>query len=343
MKTGRKCYVAAACGLLATVAITGVTASQDGPLVFVSWGGLTQEHQIEAWAPPFTEETGVAVVSDGPTNYGKFKAMVEAGAVSWDVVDVEGDWAARADQEGLLEKLDFSVISTENVDKKYYTDYGAASFQWSFALGYNTDLVQGQPESWADFFDTQKYPGKRGFIGWMTGGALEMALLADGVAAEDLYPLDVERAFRKLDTIKKDLVFWDSGASMQAQLATGEVAICFCWDGRLGQLVREGAPVGVQWHQQLASVDYLVVPKGSKNKELAMKFINIALTPEGQAKMAANVITGPVNSQAKDLIDPDVYQYLNVAHAETLIDINLDYWRDHGSELSERWAKWKVE
>ena len=56
---------------------------------------------------------------------------------------------------------------------------------------------------WADLFDTAKIPGKRTFYKWSAPGVLEIALLADGVAPDKLYPLDLDRAFKKLDTIKK--------------------------------------------------------------------------------------------------------------------------------------------
>lgn len=334
---------ALAAGLLATAA-AGIALAQERKLVFVAWGGTTQEAQFNAWAPPFTEETGVAVVSDGPTNYGKFKAMVEANVVDWDVVDVEGDWAVRANHEGLLEKLDYSVINTENIDKKFYTDFGIGAYSFSFVLGYNkTVLGDAEPQSWADFFDIENFPGKRGMISWMTSGVIEMVLLADGVAPEELYPLDVDRAFRKLDTIKDHIIFWDSGAASQTQIATGETAMCFCWEARVGNVIKDGAPVGVQWNQHVATLDYLVVPKGSKNKELAMQFINHAVSAKGQAEMAEGARVAPINSKSRDLISPDVWPMLNAAYPDQAVDVQLDFWLENGAAIAERWAQWKVQ
>lgn len=333
----------AAAGILAA-AVAGVAYGQNKQVVFVAWGGTTQQGMESAWTPIFTKDTGAAVVSDGPTNYGKIKAMVDAKAVSWDVIDVEGDWKVRAEKDGLLEKIDYSGINVADVDKKYYSDYGPAGYAFSFVLAYNKNAVGNNvPQGWADFFDTKKFPGKRGMISWMTSGVIEMALLADGVKPENLYPLDVERAFKKFDTIKNDIEFWDSGAASQTQIATGETVMCFCWGPRIGPVKRDGAPVDIQWNQHLQTVDYLIVPKGSPNKDLAMKFLNAALTPEGQAKMAEANFNSPVNSKSKDLIDPAVWPQLSAAHPDQAVDINLDFWRDRGAELSERWAKWKVQ
>jgi len=337
-----KTKMAIGAALLASVATGSLAYAQQKQIVFVAWGGATQEALEAAWVAPFTEKTGAKVISDGPTNYGKIKAMVDAGAVDWDVIDVEGDWAVRAARDGLLEKLDYSVIDTTNIDKKFYTEHGIGAYSFSFVLGYNTGSVSAEPTGWADFFDTQKFPGKRGMISWMTSGVLEMALLADGVKPEELYPLDVDRAFKKLDTIKKDLLFWDSGAASQSQIASGEVAMCFCWDARMGQLIADGAPVRIQWNQHLATMDYLVIPKGSKNKDLAMQFINIAASAEGQAKMAEGVWDGPINSKSKELIDPKIWEKVNAAYPDKAVHINLDFWRDHGEEVAARWTEWKV-
>lgn len=144
------------------------------------------------------------MVQDGPTDYGKLKAMVESGNVQWDVVDVEADFALRAAAEGLLEPLDFKVIQRDKIDPRFVSDYGVGSFFFSFVLGYNEGkLGAAKPQDWTALFDTKTYPGKRALYKWPSPGVLELALLADGVAADKLYPLDLDRAFKKLDTIRK--------------------------------------------------------------------------------------------------------------------------------------------
>ena len=80
--------------LIAATTLAGAASAAD--MVFTSWGGTTQDAQKANWADGFTAKDGVNVVQDGPTDYGKIKAMVENGAVNWDVVDVEGDYAVQA-------------------------------------------------------------------------------------------------------------------------------------------------------------------------------------------------------------------------------------------------------
>ena len=54
----------------------------------------------------------------------------------------------------------------------------------------------------------------------------------DGVKPADLYPLDLVRAAKKLDTIKDNIVFWSSGAESQELIGSGEVAMTMIWNGR---------------------------------------------------------------------------------------------------------------
>ena len=158
-------------GLLATAS----HAVQAGESVnFVSWGGSTQDAQKQAWADPFSKASGITVVQDGPTDYGKLKAMVESGNVQWDVVDVEADFALRAAAEGLLEPLDFSVIQRDKIDPRFVSDHGVGSFFFSFVLGYNEGkLGAGKPQDWTALFDTKTYPGKRALYQWPSPGVLE--------------------------------------------------------------------------------------------------------------------------------------------------------------------------
>ena len=224
----------------------GLGAHANEPtMTFVSWGGSTQAAQEQAWAIPFERETGIRILQDGPTDYDSFRKMVESGNVTWDVVDVEADFALRAGREGLLEPLDLKQIGQRNIDSRFVTIYAAGSFYFSFVLGYNTQALSNTPEGWAALFDTANFPGKRALYKWPSPGVLEMALLADGVPADKLYPLDLDRAFHKLDSIKQDIIWWGSGEQSQQLLASAQASLGMFWNGRVSALKREGAPVAM--------------------------------------------------------------------------------------------------
>ena len=323
-------------------ALTSAAQAQD--MVVTSWGGTTQDAQAAHWAAPFTEKGGPAVVQDGPTDYGKIKAMVEAGAVTWDVVDVEYDWALQAGKAGLLEPLDFAVIDKTKLDPRFVSDFAVGSFYYSFVLGWNpANFADAQPSTLADLFDTAKFPGKRTFYKWSAPGVIEAALLADGVAPDALYPLDLDRAFKKLDTIKADIIWWEGGAQSQQLLASGEAPIGFFWNGRISALQSDGMEVGVSWDQNITAADALVVPKGAKNKDAAMKFIAEATSAEGQAAFAAATGYAPINLGSADLMDPAVRATLPDAQTAVQVNADMAYWAEHRDEIGNRWYAWQAQ
>lgn len=328
--------------LLMTGALGAAAHAQD--MVFTSWGGTTQDAQTKYWAAPYAKKSGGAVTQDGPTNYGKIKAMVEAGSVTWDVVDSEFDWALQAGRRGLLEPLDFNVIDKTKLDPRFVSDYAVGSFYYSFVLGYNpANFAEAKPAALADLFDAAKFPGKRTFYKWSAPGVIEAALLADGVAADQLYPLDLDRAFKKLDTIKADIIWWEGGAQSQQLLASGEAPIGFFWNGRLSALQADGMEVGVVWDQNVTAADALVVPKGAPHKDAAMKFIAEATSAEGQAGFAAATGYAPINLGSADLMDPTLRATLPDVQNAAQINADLAYWAEHRDEIGARWYAWQAQ
>ncbi|WP_416246396.1 ABC transporter substrate-binding protein [Castellaniella sp.] len=327
--------------LALTFSASGFAAEPS--LVFTSWGGTTQDAQKSIWADGFSKAQHISVLQDGPTDYGKIKAMVESGNVSWDVVDVEGDYAVRAGMEGMLEKLDFSVIDKSRLDPRFVTDYAVGSFYYSFVIGCNKDAVKACPKTWADLFDLAKFPGKRTFYKWSAPGVIEAALLADGVPADKLYPLDLDRAFKKLDTIKSSIVWWSSGAQSQQLLASAETPYGFFWNGRLTALTKTGVNVETSWDQNITAADMLVVPKGAKNKAAAMKYIAFATSAASQAKFAELTGYAPINLVSSTLMPKEVRDTLPDKQAATQVNANLGYWAMHRDDIGTRWYAWQAQ
>lgn len=326
--------------LAATLAVTSIAKAED--MVFTSWGGTTQDAQKAAWADKFAAESGVNVLMDGPTDYGKLKAMVEAKGVTWDVVDVEGDYAVQAGAQGLLEPLDFKVIDKTKLDPRFVTDYSVGSFYYSFVIGCNKDAVAECPKTWADLFDTAKFPGKRTFYKWSAPGVIEAALLADGVTPDKLYPLDLDRAFKKLDTIKSDIIWWSGGAQSQQLLASAEAPFGSFWNGRLTALAADGMTVETSWEQNITAADSLVVPKGAKNKEAAMKFIALASSAQAQADMATATGYAPTNTDSPALMDAKIAGTLPDKQTASQVNADMNYWAQHRDEIGTRWYAWQA-
>jgi putative spermidine/putrescine transport system substrate-binding protein len=327
----------------ATLLSANLSVQAEQALTFVSWGGSTQAAQEDTWIAPFTQETGIQVQSTGPTDYNAFRAMVLSGNVTWDVVDVEADFALRAGREGLLEPLDLKQIAQRDIDPRFVTVYGVGSFYFSFVLGYNTAQLAHVPEGWAALFDTEKYPGKRSLYKWPSPGVLEMALLADGVAPESLYPLDLDRAFRKLDTIKQHILWWGSGDESQALLSSGQANLGMFWNGRVHALKQGGATVDITWRQNLVTGDFLVIPRGSKNVEAAKQFLGYASKPKAQAAFASLTGYAPVSLSSEALIPPELSGNLPSAHKDSQITLNVKYWSKNSEAISQRWNAWQAQ
>ncbi|QZY51613.1 ABC transporter substrate-binding protein [Leucobacter tenebrionis] len=316
-------------------ALEGITLS------FVSWGGGYQDVQMETVGEPFAEASGAKVLSDGPTEYAKLEAQVKTGQVTWDVVDVDASWVEPNCGTNLM-KLDFDIIDTSELPEGTWGDCSVPANMFGNVFAYNEDQLDETPTSWVDFFDVEKYPGKRAINQDYDTGVFEGALLADGVAPEDLYPLDIERAVAKLNTIRDHIIFWSSGAQAQQLLETGEAAMGIVWTSRARGAAEAGAPIGVVWNQAFQTYESLAVPTGVKNPDAAMAFINYYIGAEQQTAFAEGNGSGPVNVNA----DPQFegisgdFQITNPEIADQTILIDNDYWGEHLDELTEAYRAW---
>jgi putative spermidine/putrescine transport system substrate-binding protein len=317
--------------------------TQDGvALTFVSFGGVYQEAQRKAWLEPYTALTGVNFTEDENSSNATIKSQVEAGQVTWDVVDVGNDFGLDANKD-LLEPLDFTLIPKDELNEKLgISDWRIPDITYGVVLAYNTDKTAGKvPEGWADYFDTTKIPGKRGFWDYSEGGMFEFALMADGVKPADLYPLDLDRATKKLNTIKDDLVPWSTGADSQSLIGSGEVTMTMIWNGRGWSAKNiDKKPVEIQWNQQIVTADYLVVPKGSPNKDAAMKFIAYTACAANNAGPSQYIPYGPTNKNSQ--ANPAMVKDLSVTNADENSAYFDDKWLiDNFAQVDAAWQAWK--
>jgi putative spermidine/putrescine transport system substrate-binding protein len=327
----------------ATADICTAPPKADGTtLTFASYGGAYQEAQRKGWLEPYSALTGVKFEESEESSNATIKSQVEAGQVTWDLVDVGNDFGLDANA-ALLEPLDYTKIHKDEILDGFASTYRVADITYGVVLGYNTDKTAGKvPAGWADFFDLKKFPGKRGFWDYSAGGIFEFALLADGVAPKDLYPLDLPRATAKLDTIKDSIVFWGSGAESQDLLGKGEVAMSMIWNGRAYSAKHiDNRPVEIQWNQQIVTADYFVIPKGTPNKDTAMDFIAWATCKENNAAPSKYIPYGPTNKLAT--ADPSKVAELSVTNADENSAYFDDAWIvDNAQMLEDAYQAWKT-
>jgi len=338
---GAGLLVAGGPGLLA--ACTGGPGG-GGPvtLTFVSYGGAYQEAQTKGWIEPYmTANPNVKIVQEEPTDYAKLQAMVEANNVTWDVVDVGNDFGLERNQD-ILEPIDCNVVPCADFPPQFKGTYRIADIIYGVVMAYRTDQFPdgAEPKGWADFFDLDGFPGKRGLWKFASGGVFEFALVADGVDQANLYPLDIDRAFRKLDTIKDSIVWWETGAQSADLLASGEVSMGHSWNGRIYNIQQENAPVKIQWNQAFQTADFLVVPKGSRNVAEAMKFIAYATSPENNAAVSYYIAYAPLNPGAADKVDPEKKADLATTYSDQALFFDDQWWDENYAAVDDRFQEW---
>jgi putative spermidine/putrescine transport system substrate-binding protein len=324
------------------------SAQAQTDVTIVTWGGNVATEMKKAWFEPATQGMNVRIRDDVLATYNDIRKHVSAGNVFWDVVD-GATYQCEADgRDGFLEPLDFSVIKTDGLPKDQITKWSVPSTAFTMVLAYNKKKYKDHPPtSWKDFFDVKNFPGTR-FLGPRATATLEIALLADGVPPEKLYPLDVDRAFKKLNEFKPSVTGFAASYGVSTQLINdGEADMLYLPDNRYFAAARAGANYGYTYNQGLMNFDCLVVPKGSKNKELAMKIINNVVSPEINARIVETSGLSPSNllSVEKGFVPAKLVPDLatNPTNFSKIVMANNSWWVENQDKLriNERYNEYK--
>ena len=347
-------------GAVSAIAVVG--AAQAGSITVVSWGGAYTKSQVEAYHKPWMVATGNTIVSeDYNGGLSEVKSQVEAGNVTWNLVDVELSDAVRGCDEGILEPIDHSLLPAAPDGTPAVDDFIAGSLPecavanivWSTIFAYDKSVLPDGPTSIADFFDLAKFPGKRG-IRKGPKPILEMALMGDGVPADQVYEIlsteeGVDRAFAKLDTIKAETIFWEAGAQPPQLLADGEVVMTTAYNGRIfNAAMAENKPFEIVWDGQVLDFDLWVIPKGAPNMEDTLDFLAYSTDTQRLADQAAWIAYGPARKSSGPMVGlfndgkTEMGPHMPTAEANLTNAIvnNFEFWADNQDELNERFTAW---
>ena len=355
--------------LLASSALTlaaGAASAID--LTFVSWGGAYQNSQLKAYAEPYMAmhpDVHIAWDESSAEAVAKLRAMNEAGNVTWDLVDVTVSDSIRLCDEGLAREIDFDTELAAAPDGTSATDdFGATLINdcfvpqivYSTTFGYRTDLVgDTPPTSVCDIFDLQKYPGKRSLQKRPIDN-MEWALYCDGVAEEDIYNVlgtdeGVDRALKKLDTIKDQVVWWTAGAETPQLLADGEVVMGSTFNGRLfSAIVEQKQPIAMLWDMQSYDLDGWIVPTGlaPEREAVVMDFLKFATDTQRLADQAKYISYGPARASSAPLVgklegtDIEMAPFMptDPANATNVLHYDYTWWADHRDDLDAKFQAW---
>lgn len=360
----------------AAAALLAATAgfAHAGEVNVTSVGGAYQRSQELGYSDAYEKlgnKINWNVYSGG---LGEIRTQVESGNVIWDVVDVNSAEANTGCAEGIFEKIDLAEITAPAPNGATVDDYqikrandcsvGTVIYSWTYAFNKNA-FKSEQPTTVADYFDTAKFPGKRGI--WSSPiQAIEFALIADGVPTKDVYTYleengeeGVDRALAKLKALHEDknggLVFWNGGAEPPELLAKGEVVMSTGWSGRFfDAVVKENAPIQQVWDGQIMDFQNFVVLKGAPHLEDAKNFLKFATSTDSMAETAHYIPYAPWRKSAVDKILANepwaedgktaVGPHLSTfpGNMKNYLEMGVDYWQNHQDEVTERWIAWKA-
>jgi len=325
--------------------------SADGPgtdpvtLTFVAYGGVGQDAMIAAYQTPYTaEHPNVTFVNTSPPDVAQVKAQVDSGAVQWDVVAV-APAAAEQNCDTLFQPLDFSGVDTKDLVEGTIGECYIGNFINATPFAYRTDAFPDPstaPKTIEDFFDVQGFPGQRGILTNLQNGILEYPLLADGVAPEDLYPLDVDRALAKLDTIRDVTTFAPNVGALQQAVGSNQVDMFLLADSRLVPLMDEGMDITVVWDVTVTSINAFAVPKGSGNVAAAQDFLATVVQPGPVSDITEALGVSPVNLAAPlDLSEnaQKLQAFGPVNTGETVVQ-DVGWYADNFNEVTEKLTNW---
>lgn len=329
----------AAGSMLALPAYIRSASAQGKSLVIVNSGGTMGDAKRKALYEPFTKATGIAITTVSGPELAKIKVQVQQGNVEWDVVDLLEAWVSPAVRDNLLEPIDQKIVDTSRIIEKARNDHAVGGTIAAGGIAFPTDRLK-PIAAWTDFWDVDKSPGRRG-LRTRINDTLEIALMGDGVPPDQVYPCDIERAFKALDRIKPHVSHWIAQTAQTVSLIqSNETDYTFTYTTRVKDLQAAGVPIDYSFRQNILGVGWLAVPRGSKNRDSAMQFLNFCLEPDRQAELATLSGDAPTNPAALDKVDPAARRWLADINSKENLFTNGAWWDGHLEELSIRYKEW---
>lgn len=332
---------------LADTAKAGELLKGSGQLTVSTWGGAYVGAQKAVFFEPFTKATGIRVITTGTPDAAKLKIMQDTKNVEWDLLDAEGQMMYTAQKAGYLEPMDYDLVFKVTPKSDFIPEtieqYGFPSVSFGWVLAWSTKTFPtNPPQNWADFWDVNKFKGRRAVYA-NPRPLLEIALLADGVPRNKIYPIDVDRAFKKLDQIKKHIAVWveDTG-QYDVLLQNGEVDMMLGSLGRSFRAKQNKLPVDYTFNDGLWQQSYWVIPKNAPNAKNAMKLIAWMGQADLQAAFVAQFPYGMNNLKSYPMMKPEIVANVPTSPANLPKQVMIDpkWWTDNLAAVNRRWLEW---
>ncbi len=312
--------------------------TEEKVLIYGTRGGLLEDTFRRTVLKPFEAATGITIKLVPYPEMARVKAMVDTNTVDLDIWEPDAKEITILGRRGLMEPIDYSLLPSNLKDDLIpgsIHKYGVGEVLYGAGIVYSTEKFskENHPRTWAEFWDTKRFKGPRTMPDASYQiSAFEAALLADGVPADKLYPLDIDRAFRSFARIKPDIVkFWTKTAEGMTLLTSGNAELSMQTFGRVIALKAQqpNTKLEVEFNQGITKFAYLGIPKGAKHPKNAHKLIAFYCNPKIQADFInAYPAYGPVSKAAMQLIDPKNEDLVvsSKKNAPGLVMVNEEWW-----------------
>ena len=332
---------ATGCSVLATP-----SGEEGGQLVYMNSGGVLLEAETAAFIDEFTKETGIEVVTVSPVDMAKIKTQVDAGRVDVDVVQWNAEDAIALCGTVLDEigpDLDLSEISSDYI----FSDCGVPAATFVHTYFYDSNIYgDNPPTDWADFFDTENFPGKRAIWNSGMGTNYEQALLGTGKSPDSLYPLDYDLALDTWESLGDNLSFWSTPAELVQLLQGSAAPMVSGWGPAATQAIRQGASNYVPvMSQPLFYANQYLVPKGAPNRAEALEFIQFVTSKQSQTALVSNYPEGPTNTtvDVTKFADDVLAKYSPSKFIADSVVVDPAWRGQNFDEMATRWNEWATQ
>lgn len=294
-----------------------------------------------AFFEPFSLATGATVRHEqyGRDGISSLIDQVENEETVWDIVLVPTEEILGLASQPYLEAIDYAVVDSTALYPELSMQHGVGAAIYSTVQVYPT-AEPSPPADWAAFWDLSRSLGTRA-LRRDPVGTLEFALLADGVAMTDLYPLDTERAFAKLESIRAATLFYEDSKQPVELVRTGQVGLASAWNVRT-TLPDVANLVGIQWNGGMIAADSWGIPRGAENADVAMSFLAYATRAVPTANFSQLQPFGPVNQDALDILPSSVLAAMPNTPERMAVQFftNFGYWNERRAQLTEQFEEW---
>jgi putative spermidine/putrescine transport system substrate-binding protein len=340
----------AALGLAAPAILRRPAMAQGKTLNVAAYGGALNDTLTTLFAEPYSQKSGVKVSFGAGASLALARLQtMSGGPAQWDIINLTGSEYVSAIKDKLIVPYDYSIIDASQVPPQYKEEYGIKFALFLFVMCWDEKKISGDqaPKSWQDFWDTRRYPGKRSLDANISDGStLELALLADGVPLDKLFPLDVERSLKSLDKLGRDNIIWyNTNQEPIQQLTSGAVTLATAFHGRVLLANRAGARLGFTPAYSGVSGNYYCVSSASANKPEAFRFLNYMLTnvDADVAYMKATAYAIP-NKAALPLLPKEIADILptNPALQDKVFIKNDAWWAANLDATTQRFKEWQL-